>query len=41
MWHLVGPRGLSHKNPGVCHVGVARANQELPLAIVGKRVDEA
>jgi hypothetical protein len=36
MWHLVGPSGLSHKNPGVRHVGMGGANQELPLAIVGK-----
>lgn len=35
-WLLVGPNGLSHKNPGVCHVGMGVANQELPVAIVGK-----
>lgn len=40
MWRMAGPSGLSHRNPGGCHVGMGRANQELPLAIVEKRVDE-
>ena len=31
-----GPQWPIAQDPGVCHVGVARANQELPHAIVGK-----